>query len=150
SGGGSSSSRSSGRSYSSGGFWGHKNSPTPSFSKPSAVPRPSAPSFYRAAAAAQRKQASKKSFEVRRTPPSGGSSPEGRSYSAGPPASSSMPTGRSYSVGRPRQPSSVKRPAGGSFDTEAAAAQRRAESKAIFTKGTKPRPTYTTPGGKTR
>ena len=52
-------------------------------------------------------------------------------------------------MGRPRQPSSAKRPAGGSFDSEAAAAQRRAESKAIFTKGTNPRPTYTTPGGKT-
>src|SRR6516165_8342122 len=65
SGGGSSSSRSSGRSYSSGGSWGHKSSTTPSFNKPSAVPRPSASSFDRAAAAAQRKQASKKSFEVR-------------------------------------------------------------------------------------
>jgi hypothetical protein len=49
--------------------------------------------------------------------------------------------GRSYSVGRP---------AGGSFDSATAAAQRRQESKAAFTQATKPRPTYTTPYGETR
>lgn len=147
---GSSSFRPSGRSYSSGGSSGHKSSPAPSFSKPSPGPRPSVPSFDRAAAAAQRKQESKKSFQVRTRPPSGGVSPQGRSYSAGPPAPSSMPVGRSYSVSNTRQSVSIKRPAGGSFDSATAAAQRREESKAAFTQGTKPRPSYTTSGGQTR
>jgi hypothetical protein len=151
SGGGSSSFRPSGRSYSSGGSSGGKRSPAPSFSKPPAAPKPAGPSFDSAAAAAQRRQESKKAFQARTTPPpAGGISPQGRSYSAGPPAPSSMPAGRSYSVGTARQPPSVKSPAGGSFDSAAAAAQRRQESKAAFTQGTKPRPTYTTPGGQTR
>jgi hypothetical protein len=52
-------------------------------------------------------------------------------------------------MGNPRPPGSVKSPAGGSFDSAAAAAQRREESKAAFTQGSKPRPTYTTSGGET-
>jgi hypothetical protein len=151
SGGGSSSFRPSGRSYSSRGSSGGKTSPTPSFSKPPARPRPAGPSFDSAAAAAQRKQESKKAFEVQSMPPpSRGISPQGRSYSAVPPTLSSVPAGRSYSVGKTGQPGSVKSPASGSFDSAAAAAQRRKESKAVFTQGTKPRPTYTTPGGETR
>ena len=146
-----SSSRPSGRSYSSGGWSSGKSSPAPRFSTPSAGRRPASPSFDSAAAAAQRKQQSKKAFEARRTPqPRGGVSPQGRSYSAGPPSPSGVPGGRSYSVGRTTQPGTVKRPAGGSFDSAAASAQRREESKAAFTKGTKPRPTYTTPSGETR
>jgi hypothetical protein len=139
--------RPSGRSYSSGG----KSSPAPSFSKPPARPRLSTPSFDSAAAAAQRRQESKKAFQSRSTPPSGGGiSPQGRSYSAGPPTPSGAPTGRNYSAGQPKPPGSVKSPAGGPFDSAAAAAKRREESKAAFTKGAKPRPTYTTPGGGTR
>jgi hypothetical protein len=61
-----------------------------------------------------------------------------------------MPAGRNYSAGKTRPPDSVKKPSGGSFDSAAAAAQRREESRAAFTKGTKPRPTYTTAGGATR
>lgn len=61
-----------------------------------------------------------------------------------------MPTGRSYSTGMARQPASVKRPAGGSFDSAAAAAQRRQASQAAFQKGAKPRATYTTSDGKAR
>jgi hypothetical protein len=139
--GGSPSFRPSGRSYSSGGSSGHKSTPAPSFHKPSAGPKPARPSFDSAAAAAQRRQESKKTFEARSTPPRGGISPQGRSYSARPSKPSGVPAGRNYSVGRP---------AGGSFDSAAAAAQRREESKAAFTRGTKPRPTYTTPGGETR
>ncbi|MGH7173258.1 MAG: hypothetical protein ACRELG_23500 [Gemmataceae bacterium] len=151
SGGGSSSYRSSGRSYSSGGFSRGKSSPAPSFSKPPAASRPTRSSFDSAAAAAQRKQESKKAFEVRSAPPpSGGISPQGRRYSARPPTPSGMPSGRSYSVSKTVQPGSVKNPAGGSFDSAAAAAQRHQESKTAFTQGTKPRPTYTTPGGETR
>jgi hypothetical protein len=147
---GSPSFRPSGRSYSSGGFSGGKRSPAPSFSKPSAKPRPSAPSFDGAAATAQRKQASKKAFEARSKPPSGGISPQGRSYPPGLPRPSSVPTGRSYSAGKTKPPGSVTTPAGGSFDSAAADARRREESKAVFTQGAKPRPTYTTPGGQTR
>jgi hypothetical protein len=61
-----------------------------------------------------------------------------------------MPAGRSYSVGKPKAPRSVTSPAGGSFDSTAAAAQRREESKAAYTQGTKPRPTYTTHSGESR
>ncbi len=148
--GGSSSSRPSGRSYSSGSASGRKSTPAPSFSKPSPRPKPASPSFDSAAAAAQRRQESKKAFQARGTPsPRGGISPQGRSYSAGPPTPSGMPAGRSYSMGNPRPPGSVKSPAGGSFDSAAAAAQRREESKAAFTRGSKPRPTYTTSGGET-
>jgi hypothetical protein len=157
SGGGSSSFRPSGRSYSSGGSWGGKSSPAPSFSKPpafrpSVTPRPSGGSFDSGAAAAQRRQESKQTFQARHAPqaPSGGISPQGRSYSAGPPAPSSMPSGRTYSLGKSGRPGSVKAPAGDSFDANAAAAQRREESRAAFTQGTQPRPTYTTSGGENR
>jgi hypothetical protein len=61
-----------------------------------------------------------------------------------------MPAGRSYSVGNSKYPASVKRSADSSFDRAAAAAQRREESKARFTQGTKPRTTYTTSSGETR
>jgi hypothetical protein len=44
----------------------------------------------------------------------------------------------------------VKAPGGDTFDASAAAAQRREESRAAFTRGTQPRPTYTAPGGETR
>jgi hypothetical protein len=61
-----------------------------------------------------------------------------------------MPAGRSYSVGKTKPPRSVTSPADGSFDSTAAAAQRREESKAAYTQGTKPRPTYTTRSGESR
>ncbi len=132
---GGSSFRPSGRSYSSGGSSFGKSSPPPRFSKPPAGSRPAAPSFDSAAAAAQRRQESKKAFEFRKPPP---------------PPGSISPQGRSYSVGKTAQQGSAKILAGGSFDSAAAAAQRRQESKAAFTQGSKPRTTYTTPGGETR
>lgn len=158
SGGGGSSFRSSGRSYSSGSSWGSKSSPAPSFSKPPAArpspaPRPSGGSFDSGAAAAQRKQESKQTFQSRSEPqaPSGWCvSPKGRSYSAGPPAPSGRTAGRTYSLGKSGPPDSVKAPGGDTFDANAAAAQRREESRAAFTRGTQPRPTYRTPGGETR
>ncbi len=131
---GGSSFRPSGRSYSSGGSSFGKSSP-PRFSKPPTGSRPAAPSFDSAAAAAQRRQESKKAFGVRNLPS---------------PAGGIAPRGRNYSVGGTGQPGSVKRPANGSFDSAASAAQRRQESKAAFTQGSKPRTTYTTPGGETR
>jgi hypothetical protein len=57
--------------------------------------------------------------------------------------------GRSYSIGRSQPSGPVKRSSSGSLDSAAATAQRRQESKAAFTLGTKPRPTYTTSDGKT-
>lgn len=149
--GGSSSFRPSGRSYSSGGSSKIKSLPSPSFSKPNAGSKPPRPSFDSAAAAAQRKQVSKKSFQERRAPPSGGGiSPQGRSYSARPPTPTGTPAGRSYSMGRSKFSPPVKRSAGSSFDSAAATAQRHEESKAAFTQGSKPRPTYTTSSGETR
>lgn len=146
SGGGHSSFRPSGRSYSSG-----HSSPAPSFHKPAASPKPSGPSFDSAAAAAQRRQESKKTFQSHSTSaPSGGMSPPGRSYSSSPPPSPRLPAGRSYSAGNTTPRQSVTKPAGGSFDSAAAAAQRREESKAVFTQATKPRPTYKAPSGETR
>lgn len=139
---GSSSSRSSGRSYSSGGSSVHKSSSAPSFSRPPSVRRSASPSFDSAAAAAQRRQESKRSFDTRSKQTSGTSSPQGRSYSAG------SPVGRSYSIGRGQPSQPVNRSSSGSFDSAAAAAQRRQESKASFTLGTRPRPTYTTTDGK--
>lgn len=149
--GGSSPSRSSGRSYSSGGSSKIKSSPSPSFSKPHTASKPTRSSFDSAAAAAQRKQESKKSFEERRVPPpSGGISPQSRSYPVRPPAPAGTPAGRSYSRGGSKFSPPVKRSAGSSFDSAAAAARRREESKAAFTPGSKPRPTYTTSSGQTR
>ncbi len=53
-------------------------------------------------------------------------------------------------MGKTKPSRSVTTPSGSSFDSAAASAQRREESKAAFQQGTKPRPTYTTPGGQTR
>jgi hypothetical protein len=147
SGGSGSSFRPSGRSYSSGGH----STPAPSYHKPAAASKPAGPSFDSAAAAAQRKQESKKAFETHSTPaPNGKMSPPGRSHSASSPPPSRLPAGRSYSVGNtaPREP--VRKPADGSFDSAAAAAQRREESKTVFTQATKPRPTYKAPSGEAR
>lgn len=115
----SSRSSSSGRSYSSG-----SRSSTPSRSSPS---RPS-PS------------------------PSRPSSPSGKSYSSGRPSvpsaspSSRSPTGKSYSSGGSAttgwRPTTPGRLSGGAFDTSAAAAQRRVESRTAYTAGQAPRPTY--------
>jgi len=140
---GNSSSRSSGRSYSSGRSSATRSSSTPSFSRPPSVRRSASPSFDSAAAAAQRRQESKRFFDTRSRPTSGTSSPQGRSYSAG------SPVGRGYSISRSQPSGPVKRSSSGSFDSAAAAAQRRQESKSAFTLGTKPRPTYTTSDGKT-
>jgi hypothetical protein len=137
SGGGHSSYRPSGRSYSSGGH----SSPAPSYHKPAAAPKPSGPAFDSAAAAAQRRQESKKAFQSYSTP--------APSRALSPPFPR-LPAGRSYSVGNAAPRESVPKPAGGSFDRAAAAAQRREESKAVFTQASKPRPTYKTPSGETR
>jgi hypothetical protein len=74
-------------------------------------------------------------------PPPRGGLPSGRDYSAHP-TPPPVPTGKDYSVGRPGSD--------GTFDTGAAAAQRKQESRAAFTRGQKPKPTYTTPQGETR
>jgi hypothetical protein len=109
--------------------------------------------------------------------PSGGyTSPSGKSYSSGgwsspnrpaapggttpPPGGYTTPSGKSYIPGsRPgggvttpggAPPSAGTRPRGGGFDSAAAQAQRREESRAAFTKGQAPKPTYTDPGGTVR
>jgi hypothetical protein len=59
--------------------------------------------------------------------------------------------GRSYSSGEnSRSPSAGSKPPAGGYDAAAGAAQRRQESKAAYTKGTQPKPTYTDPKGETR
>jgi anti-sigma28 factor (negative regulator of flagellin synthesis) len=138
----SSSARSSGRSYSSGSSSTSKGWSASSFSTSSSVRKPSSPTFDSAAAAAKRRQESKGSFDARSKQPSGGYSSQGRSYSAG------SPGGRSYSIGRSQPSQPAKRSSSGSFDSSAAAAQRKQESKTAFTLGTKPRTTYTTSDGK--
>ncbi len=140
---GSSSPRFSGRSYSSGRSSATRSSSTPSFSRHPSVRRSAGPSFDSAASAAQRRQESKRSFDTRSKPTSATYSPQGRSYSTG------SSVGRGYSIGRSQPSGPVKRSSSGSFDSAAASAQRKQESKATFTLGTKPRPAYTTSDGKT-
>jgi hypothetical protein len=141
-----------GRSYSSGGSAGSRTSP---WSRPPAS-RPATPSFDSRAAEAQRRQSSRSAY--RGSPaappaprgPAAGSSPQGRSYSAGPPAGPSRPAGKGYSMGQGGSGWTVKTPQGGTYDAGAAAAQRRQESRAAFTRGQTPRPTYTTQRGESR
>jgi hypothetical protein len=86
----------------------------------------------------------------------------GRStYSSGPAITTapkpSVPSnyhpGTSYSSGSRTytavSSSAGTKPKGGSFDGNAAAAQKRVESKAAYIKGPEPRPSYTTPTGRT-
>lgn len=87
-----------------------------------------------------------------RPSPSRPSAPSGKSYSSGrpsaPPAipASRSPTGKSYASGGSAttgwRPSAPGRLSGGAFDTSAAAAQRRVESRKAYTAGQAPRPTY--------
>jgi hypothetical protein len=77
-------------------------------------------------------------------PPSGYTSPSGKSYIPG-----SRPGGSVTTPGG-APPSAGTRPRGGGFDSAAAQAQRREESRAAFTKGQAPKPTYTDPKGTVR
>jgi hypothetical protein len=123
------SSSSSGKSYSS----GSKSSFTPSGS------RPSTGGYDSAASKAQRQAESKSAYSSRMPSPgspspgvpfsSSGSHSSGRSFSSGG-STDSRSSGRSYSTG-------------GGYDRAATEAQRQAESKAAYTRGTAPRPTYT-------
>jgi hypothetical protein len=99
------------------------------------------------------------------------SSSSGRSYSSGSsgtktspaaPPPSKTPAGKSYSSGRQGPsgsgassgssfPRGKSYPAGGgSYDSAAAEAQRKAESRSAYTKGQQPRPNYTDSQGNTR
>ncbi len=155
----SSSGSSSGRSYSTGSSSG---------SSSSSSKKPSGPSFDSAASKAQRQAESKSAYTGRSsstgssttstgpTPwPTSKPSSSGKSYSSGTPSGTgapsastsasprSSPSGRSYST-------SGKKPEPGGYDTSAATAQRREESKAVFQKSQQPRPTYTDAAGTTR
>jgi hypothetical protein len=72
------------------------------------------------------------------SPPGGYTSPSGKSYSSRGPAGSST------------SPSAGGRKGPGGFDAAAAAAQQKEESRARFTKGQSPAPTYTDPKGTVR
>ncbi len=67
----------------------------------------------------------------------------GRSFTSGGSSSSKKSSGGA----RPSAAGGA-RPVGPSFDSLAAAERRRAESREAFERGTRPRPTYTTPAGK--
>ncbi len=125
-------------------------------SRPSSAPpastnpqKPGGSSFDAGAAAAQRQAASRESFRGRSTaasspaskPPAGMPSTNGKPSTR--PASPGSISGKNYASGGPTATTTDQKPAAGSFDTSAAAAQRRQESKAAFTRGQQPRSTWT-------
>jgi hypothetical protein len=133
-----------GRSYSSGSTPRPSPTPTPkpSAPRPSSSVRPSGGTYDSAAGQRQRQGESQSAYSRGGWPnqpgiPSGGNSPAGRRYSEG--SSAPSPHGRDFALGRHD-----------TFDTGAAAAQRRAESQREFQRGTQPRSTYTDSRGQSR
>src|SRR5262249_41883184 len=114
--------------------------------------KPGTGPFDSKAADAQNKAASKELFSGRSTatpatpsrPPRDTASTNGKPYPSACPASPGSLSGKSYTTGGSAPtPRADRKPASSSYDTSAAAAQRREESKAAFTRGQQPRSTWT-------
>ena len=116
---------------------------TPSYSKPSTPSGGSKPSYSKPSTPSG---SSKPSY-------SSGSGSKPSTPSVAPAPSSGTKPGSSYSSGGKTytpapSPSAGSKPKGGAFDGNAAAAQKRQESKSNFVKGSESKPTYTSPTGK--
>lgn len=158
----SSSSKPSGRSFSSG-SGSSSSRPSSSSSKPSAKSfTPSGKSFSsgtsapsgsststkpsgsydRGAAGAQRKEESRSIFSGSRNTPT----PSGKGVATGSPSRNGSAPG----PGTPSPGGAAGKKPSGSYDSTAAAAQRKEESRSVYTKGAAPQPTYTDPRGTVR
>jgi hypothetical protein len=85
--------------------------------------------------------------------PVGTPSPSGKSYGSGRNTSPAWPVGAAGSPSASRSPSPSGKSYGsrpGGFDSAAAAAQQKEESRARYTKGKAPEPTYKDPKGEVR